>query len=102
MGGLRVLGVNAGGAKHGVFTGASWGADQRGSLCQPARHGHRAAVEGRRCARGPTARRAPRWTATRVDLVFGSNVLCAFAEVYACADSPAKFSTTSSPPGRRS
>ena len=35
---------------------------------------------------------APRWTATRVDLVFGSNsILRSLAEVYACADSGKKF-----------
>ena len=34
----------------------------------------------------------PRWTATRVDLIFGSHAeLRAFAEVYACADSQEKF-----------
>jgi catalase-peroxidase len=33
-----------------------------------------------------------KWTATRVDLIFGSNsILRALAEVYACADSQAKF-----------
>jgi len=35
---------------------------------------------------------AAKWTATRVDLIFGSNSeLRALAEVYACADSPEKF-----------
>jgi catalase-peroxidase len=35
---------------------------------------------------------APKWTATRADLVFGSNsILRAQAEVYACADSEGKF-----------
>ena len=35
---------------------------------------------------------APKWTATRVDLIFGSHSqLRAFAEVYACSDSKAKF-----------
>jgi catalase-peroxidase len=34
----------------------------------------------------------PRWTATRVDLIFGANSqLRAIAEVYACADSQEKF-----------
>ena len=37
---------------------------------------------------------APNWTATRVDLVFGSNaVFRALAEVYGCADSGRKFVT---------
>ena len=43
--------------------------------------------------RGATARRTQiKWTATRVDLIFGSHSqLRAFAEVYACADSQEKF-----------
>ena len=49
VGGLRVLGANAGGSKHGVFTKQARHADQR-LLRQPARHGH--AVEARRT---PTA-----------------------------------------------
>jgi catalase-peroxidase len=36
--------------------------------------------------------KAPKWTATRVDLIFGSHSqLRAFAEIYACADSQEKF-----------
>jgi catalase (peroxidase I) len=37
IGGLRVLGANAGGSKHGVFK--AWDFDER-LLCQPARHEH--------------------------------------------------------------
>ncbi len=38
------------------------------------------------------ATKAPRWTATRVDLIFGSHSeLRALAEVYACADAQEKF-----------
>jgi catalase-peroxidase len=45
---------------------------------------------------------AVKWTATRVDLVFGSNsILRAYAEVYAQDDNKEKFVTTSSPPGPR-
>jgi catalase-peroxidase len=44
-----------------------------------------------------------KWTATSVDLVFGSNSeLRALAEVYACDDAGEKFVATSSPPGTRS
>ena len=39
VGGLRVLGANAGGSKHGVFTKPSGNADQR-LLQEPARHEH--------------------------------------------------------------
>ena len=39
VGGLRVLGANAGKSKHGVFTKQAGDADQR-LLRQPARHGH--------------------------------------------------------------
>ena len=88
VGGLRVLGANAGGSKHGVFTDKAGRADQR-LLRQPARHGHASGsrrggevYEGRDRKTGKA-----KWTATRVDLVFGSNsVLRALAEVYASAD----------------
>jgi len=91
VGGLRVLGAIAGGGKHGVFT------RQPGVLSndffvnlldmatewKPA-GGH---YEGRDRKTG-----AAKWTATRVDLVFGSNsVLRALAEVYASADAKQKF-----------
>ena len=91
VGGLRVLGANAGNAKHGVFTG------KPGTLTndffvnlldmstewQPAGSGY----EGRDRKTG-----AVKWTATRVDLIFGSHSqLRALAEVYACADSKEKF-----------
>jgi len=92
VGGLRVLGANADGGKHGVFTartgtlsndffvnlldmGTQWKATGRESY------------EGR--ARGEGS---ARWTGTRADLVFGSNaVLRALAEVYASADGEKKF-----------
>ncbi len=87
VGGLRVLGANVGGAKHGVFTAAPRHAEQR-LLRQPARHGDRVEAGARAmpaCSRAATARAAQlRWTGTRVDLVFGSNAqLRAVAEVYA-------------------
>ena len=74
VGGLRVLGANAGGSKHGVFTEQAGRADQR-LLRQPARHGH--GVEAGRRAKLFEGRDrktgAVKWTGTRVDLVFGSN-----------------------------
>jgi len=92
LGGLRVLGANAGGSKHGVFT------DKPGTLTNDffvnlltmATEWHPTAdgtYEGR-----DRKTDEPKWTATRVDLVFGSHSqLRAFAEVYACADSKEKF-----------
>jgi len=94
IGGLRVLGANAGQSTHGVFT-------RRPGLLttdyfvnlldmstqwQPAA-GTQGVYEGR-----DRKTNAVKWTGTRVDLVFGSNSqLRALAEVYACADSSAKF-----------
>ena len=87
IGGLRVLGANHGGAAHGVFT------DRAGTLStdfftnildmsvqwKPAGDG---TYEGRDRASGEV-----KWTATRADLVFGSNSqLRALAEVYAQDD----------------
>ncbi|MBD2846546.1 catalase/peroxidase HPI [Paenibacillus sp. IB182496] len=92
IGGLRVLGANYGGTAHGVFT------EQTGALTNaffvklldmgiawtPAADG---TYEGRDRSSGTLVR-----TATRVDLVFGSNsVLRAIAEVYAQDDNQAKF-----------
>ena len=91
VGGLRVLGANAGNAKHGVFTekpetlsndffvnlldmGTEWSA--AGDF-----------YEGR-----DRKTKAVKWTSTRVDLIFGSHSqLRAFAEVYASADAKEKF-----------
>jgi catalase-peroxidase len=92
IGGLRVLGANHGGASHGLFT------DRVGVLSndffvnltdmayawQPTGRNSYDLVE-----RGSGARK---WTATRADLVFGSNsVLRAYAEVYAQDDNGEKF-----------
>jgi catalase-peroxidase len=93
IGGLRVLNANVGQSKHGVFTerpesltndffvnlldmGTTWKAI-----------GDDGVFEGRDRKTG-----ALRWTATRVDLIFGSNSqLRALAEVYGCADGQVKF-----------
>ena len=94
VGGLRVLGANAGKSTHGVFTKRPETLTQR-LLRQPARHGH--AVAAAAGAEGVYEGRdrktnEVKWTGTRVDLIFGSHSqLRALAEVYACADSKEKF-----------
>jgi catalase-peroxidase len=94
VGGMRVLDTNFGQSRHGVFTkrpqaltndffvnlldlGTAWkAASEAGEV-----------FEGRDRKTGEL-----RWTATRVDLIFGSNSeLRAIAEVYACEDSQEKF-----------
>ena len=92
VGGMRAMGGNHGGSKHGVFT------DREGALTNdffvnltdmaykwvPAGNG----VYEIRDRKSD----AMKWTATRVDLVFGSNsILRAYAEVYAQDDSSEKF-----------
>jgi len=92
VGGLRVIGANHGGSRHGVFT------DRVGALTTdffvnlvdmantwtPTASG---IYEIRDRATG-----AVKWTATRVDLVFGSNsILRSYAEVYAQDDNAEKF-----------
>jgi catalase-peroxidase len=93
-GGLRSLGANFGGSKHGVFTakkevlsndyfvnlldmGTEWKETS----------GEKNVFEGRDRKTG-----AVKWTATRFDLLFGSNsVLRALAEVYGSSDGKQKF-----------
>jgi catalase-peroxidase len=92
IGGMRVLGTNFGDSQHGVFT------DNVGALSndffvnltdmayqwKPASKSHYNIVDRKS---GET-----KWTATRVDLVFGSNsILRSYAEVYAQDDSKEKF-----------
>ena len=92
IGGMRALGANAGGSKHGVFAtkpgtltndffvnlldmNTEWTASSDGVF------------DGKDRKTG-----APKWTATRVDLVFGSNSqLRALAEVYGSQDAQAAF-----------
>ncbi len=92
IGGLRVLGTNHGGSKHGVFT------DRVGALTND----FFVNLTDMRYSWKPTGRNsydiverksgAKKWTATRVDLVFGSNsILRAYAEVYAQDDNQEKF-----------
>lgn len=92
VGGMRVLGTNHGAAKHGVFT------DREGVLTndffvnltdmsyswKPTGRNQYDIVDRRSGTR--------KWTATRIDLVFGSNsILRAYAEVYAQDDNKEKF-----------
>ncbi|MBV8463613.1 MAG: catalase-peroxidase, partial [Acidimicrobiales bacterium] len=93
VGGLRVLGANAGSSTHGVLTArpGTLSTDFFVNLLDmetewrvsPTEH----VYEGRDRATG-----APRWTATAVDLVFGSNAqLRALAEVYGSDDAGETF-----------
>ena len=94
VGGLRVLGANAGGSKHGVFTKNPETLtndffvnllDMR-TQWQPV-SGSEGVYEGR-----DRKTNEVKWTGTRADLIFGSHSqLRALAEVYACADSKEKF-----------
>jgi catalase-peroxidase len=92
VGGMRVLGTNHGGSGHGVFT------DRVGALTND----FFVNLTDMGTTWHPTGRNsyelrdrqtgAVRWTATRVDLVFGSNsVLRSYAEVYAQDDNREKF-----------
>ncbi|MFC7368748.1 catalase/peroxidase HPI [Vreelandella zhaodongensis] len=92
LGGMRVLGTNYGGTKHGVFT------NREGQLTNDffvnlTDMGNRWKPVGNNayeiCDR---ATGAAKWTASRVDLVFGSNsLLRSYAEVYAQDDNGEKF-----------
>jgi len=91
VGGLRVLGANYDGGKHGVFTAkpGTLTNDFFVNLLDMATAWTPVGedFEGRDRRTG-----AVKWTGTRVDLVFGSNsVLRALAEVYASADGSEKF-----------
>ncbi len=92
VGGLRVLGANAGKSKHGVFTKkvGTLTNDFFVNLLSMSTEWSPAGdnlYEGRDRKSG-----AVKWTATRTDLIFGSHSqLRAFAEVYGCADSKEKF-----------
>ena len=92
IGGLRVLGTNHGGSKHGVFT-AREGALTNDFFVNLTDMGNKwtAVADGLYELRDRKTN-APKWTATRVDLVFGSNaILRAYAEVYAQDDAQEKF-----------
>jgi catalase-peroxidase len=94
VGGLRVLGANAGHSAHGVFTKRPETLTNdffvnlldMSTQWQPSA-GSEGVYEGR-----DRKTNALKWSGTRVDLIFGSHSqLRALAEVYACADSKEKF-----------
>jgi catalase-peroxidase len=94
VGGLRVLGANVGQSAHGVFTKRPEALTNdffvnlldMHTQWQPAA-GSEGVYEGR-----DRKTNALKWTASRVDLIFGSHSqLRALAEVYGCADSKDKF-----------
>ena len=93
IGGLRVLDVNVGQSKHGVFTQRpeTLTNDFFVNLLDMRTQWQKSAAEGVLEGRDQTSG-AIKWTATVVDLVFGSNAqLRALAEVYAASDSQQKF-----------
>ena len=85
VGGVRVLNANAGQSAHGVFTGTP---ETLGNNFLVNRLDMGEGVGGiqrpRTWSKGAVARRAIKWTGTRVDLLFGSNLIVrAAAEIYA-------------------
>lgn len=92
VGGMRVLGTNHGGSKHGVFT------DRVGALTNDffvnlTDMGYKWVPTGLNAYEIQDRKSGEtRWTATRVDLVFGSNsILRSYSEVYAQDDNKEKF-----------
>jgi catalase-peroxidase len=93
LGGMRVLGTNAGGSKHGVFTErpGTLTNDFFVNLLSMCTYWEATGSDGVYQARDRKTKE-PKWTGTRVDLIFGSHSqLRAFAEVYGCSDSKEKF-----------
>ena len=92
VGGLRVLGANAGDSKHGVFT-KKVGTLSNDFFVNLLTMDTVWSQKGDNLYEGRDRKANElKWTATRVDLIFGSHSqLRAFAEVYACADSKEKF-----------
>jgi len=92
LGGMRVLGTNYGGSKHGVFT------DREGQLTNDffvnltdMAYAWKTAANGTYEVRDRKSDQV-KWTASRIDLVFGSNsILRSYAEVYAQDDNEEKF-----------
>jgi len=94
VGGLRVLGANVGGTKHGVFTDKSdtLSNDFFVNLLDMGTKWQRSAGDADVFEGSDRKSGAVKWTGTVVDLVFGSNSqLRALAEVYASSDSKNKF-----------
>ncbi len=92
IGGMRVLGTNHGGSAHGVFTDTV-GALTTDFFVNLTDMAYKwVPVEGGTYEIRDRKTDAVKWTATRVDLVFGSNsILRAYAEVYAQDDNKEKF-----------
>ncbi|MBK9081959.1 MAG: catalase/peroxidase HPI [Rhizobiales bacterium] len=91
VGGLRVIGANHGGARHGVFTSRP-GALTTDFFVNLTDMANSWAPVGDHYEIRDRTTGAAKWTATRVDLVFGSNaILRAYAEVYAQDDNAKKF-----------
>ena len=92
VGGLRVMGTNHGGTAHGVFT-AQVGALSTDFFVNLTDMAYRWIPTGANLYEVRERKTgAVQWTATRADLVFGSNsILRAYAEVYAQDDNKAKF-----------
>ncbi len=92
VGGLRVLGANAGGSKHGVFT-KKVGTLTNDFFVNLLSMSTEWSPAGDNLYEGRDRKtNAVKWTGTRVDLIFGSHSqLRAFAEVYACVDAKEKF-----------
>ncbi|MFS4583600.1 catalase/peroxidase HPI [Phaeobacter sp. C3_T13_0] len=92
LGGMRALGVNHGGSKHGVFTDreGALSTDFFVNLLDMGNVWNAAGAEVYEVADRQSGK--VKWTATNVDLVFGSNsILRAYAEVYAQDDNREKF-----------
>ena len=92
VGGMRVMGTNYGGTKHGVFT------DKEGALTNDFfvnltdMANYWKPVDNGLYEIRDRKTNSVKWSATRMDLVFGSNsILRAYAEVYAQDDSKEKF-----------
>jgi len=95
VGGMRVLGANVGGAKHGVFTDRTdtLSNDFFVNVLDMATSWKATSADGD-VFEGRDSAGNVKWTATRVDLVFGSNSqLRALAEAYAQNDNQDKFAT---------
>ncbi len=94
VGGLRVLGANHGQSQHGIFTSrpGMLTTDFFVNLLDMATVWTPTSPDADHFEGRDRKTGALKWTATRVDLVFGSNSqLRALAEVYACADAQEKF-----------
>jgi catalase-peroxidase len=94
IGGMRVLRTNADGSDYGVFTQRREALtnDYFVNLLDMGTEWKQVSPCGNAFAGFDRSTGAPKWTATRVDLVFGSNsILRAVAEVYASADAERKF-----------